>query len=441
MSEGPEQTAAIIYTTRGDLRDAVKAELRALQIGELFTPSDRDNCVETLVQNPTAVLILDWEVGLEPVNVVLAAAKGHFRIETRPIFLIATAIDESVVAVGAEYAVSRVHTGPVSRLAIKESLDALFDAGLAAIPHRQELIKVAHLREKGEWQIATDLLLTLVDSDPADPNLVLELAENFIHQEEWDKASTVLLPLGAQDPVSIRALHLLGRCFLKSGEPDKAVEYLQKAKIINPANVERLIDLGHAFLHLDQVEDAMLEFATAERIDPENKEAKVGKSQCLLLGGDVNEALTLLRSISGPREMASIFNTAAVLSMRGKHFEKGMSLYRAALKALGEDAKLGARLMFNMGLGYRRWHKTDKALACFEKALSLDPSYAKAQTQIAEIKEQGRHDAPSPVSRPEGSEPSIDEESLVSKPARPLAKAAGAFDDTTDVASDDDDHL
>jgi tetratricopeptide (TPR) repeat protein len=172
---------------------------------------------------------------------------------------------------------------------------------------------------------------------------------------------------------------------MRKGDFEAAIALLERAKIINPLNVDRLIDLGNAFLSNGQVDEAMEEFKEAKALDPENKEASVGESKCLLMNGEVNEALMLLKTISGPREMASIFNTAAVLSMRGEKFEKAMSLYKSALAALGKDRPLAARLHFNVGLGYRRWQKFDKAIAHLKKSLELDPTYEKAKAQLDKV--------------------------------------------------------
>ncbi|MFK5283014.1 tetratricopeptide repeat protein, partial [Lacticaseibacillus paracasei] len=83
---------------------------------------------------------------------------------------------------------------------------------------------------------------------------------------------------------------------------------LERAKIVNPHNVDRLIDLGEAFLNNNQVDEAMANFCEASTLDEDNKEAKFGQGKCMLMSGEVNEALGLLKAMSGPREMASIFN-------------------------------------------------------------------------------------------------------------------------------------
>ena len=92
----------------------------------------------------------------------------------------------------------------------------------------------------------------------------------------------------------------------------------------------------------------------------------------------MNEALDFLKSISGPRELASVFNSAAVMSIHNGHFDQGMTLYKKAFKVVGTDDKIAARLLFNMGLGYKKNDQLVKALECFIKSADLDPEYDKA---------------------------------------------------------------
>ncbi len=379
MSQPSSKTApAIVHSKRADLVAMLGSELKALGAPAAVHPKDKDDCVEKLIKDPAAILCIDWELGSEEVNQVLGAIRGHFKIETRPILMVINEIEANVISTAAEYGVSQMHAGPVAAETLRDCLKALIAEDESTKELKDVLVKVAVARGKGDWAIATPMLMELYDKNPANERIALELAENLIYEGSWDQAEQIIQPYLASEPPNIRALHLMGRCFLSKGKFEEAIKLLEKAKIVNPHNVDRLIDLGEAFLNNNQVDQAMANFREATTLDEDNKEAKFGQGKCMLMNGEVNEALGLLKSVSGPREMASIFNTAAVLSMHHGSFEKGMQLYRSALAALGRNDKIGSRLMFNMGLGFRRWKKEDKALACFAKSLEMDPTYVKA---------------------------------------------------------------
>ncbi len=381
----------IIHSPRAEVVESVKAQLEALSCKQFLMPSSKDDCIEKLFKYPDSVLVIDWEHGSEHVNQVLSSIKGHFLVETRPIFLLVQNLEDATLATGAEYGVSQLHAGPVDSATIKECIVALFEEEKSTKSARDGLIAVADARKRGDWTLASKLLHELLGKNPGHERVSMELAENLIHEGKFAQASELLATFVEGKPgdvPNIRGLHLAGRCQLAAGHYEAAISYLEQAKLINPHNVDRLIDLGNAFFENDQPEAAEAEFAAAETLDADNHGAKVGKGKCLLVAGEVNEALALLKMISGPREMASIFNTAAVVSMRSGRFDKGMALYKSALSAIGKEKPVAARLHFNMGLGYRRWHKPEKALACFNKSLELEPSYEKAIRHKAEVEEQ-----------------------------------------------------
>jgi tetratricopeptide (TPR) repeat protein len=371
-------SSPIIHTPRSELRDALRQELKSLGAASTIIPSSGDDCIEQLIKNPQSILVLDWESGSVEVNQILGACKGHFHIETRPSFLVVPEVDPNVIATGYEYGVSQIHSGPISRLTIRECLEAMLHEDETTSMIKEVMIHVAQTRSQGDWSLATPLLVETWEKFPENERLAVELAENLIFEEAWDRAMEVLGLFVEKDPPVVRALHLMGRCLMQMGEYDRAIGLLGRAKIINPHNVDRLIDLGNAFLNNDQIDEARDVFDEAVELDGKNKDAVVGKGQCLLMSGEVNEALGLLKAVSGPREMASIFNTAAVLTMRSGHFDKGMNLYRSALAALGRNDRIGARLYFNMGIGFKRWNKLEKALTCFSKSYELDNTYGKA---------------------------------------------------------------
>lgn len=379
MSQAPSKlAAAVVHSKRKDLVALLGTELKALGAASVIEPKNKDDCVEKLIKDPTAILCVDWELGSEEVNQVLGAVKGHFKIETRPILMVINEIEANVISTAAEYAVSQMHAGPLAAETLRDCLKALIAEDEDTKSLKEVLVQVAVARGKGDWAIATPMLMELYDKNPGNERIALELAENLIYEGTWDHAEQIIQPYLAAEPPNIRALHLMGRCYMSKGKFDDAIKLLEKAKIVNPHNVDRLIDLGEAFLNNNQVDEAMANFREASTLDEDSKQAKFGQGKCMLMNGEVNEALGLLKSMSGPREMASIFNTAAVLSMHHGSFEKGMQLYRSALAALGRNDKIGSRLMFNMGLGFRRWKKEDKALACFAKSLEMDPTYVKA---------------------------------------------------------------
>lgn len=379
-------------------RSELKAALAKIQIeGVTFSLVDtkgKDSCVETLVKDDSALLVIDWSLGSVEVNQILAATKRHYKVEVRSILMVINDLDPRVVATAIEYGVSQVHSGPLVPETLGQCLRAMIAENIGENPIRDTLIQVAAGREKGNWDLVTSMLDNLHDQNPSNARITVELASNLIHEKDWGRAVALLKPLVEAEVPHLRALHLLGRCYLGMGQHEAAVEVLRKAKLFNPDHVDRLLDLGHALMAHDQPEDAKAQFTEALAIEPDSKPAQTGQAQAMLMMGEVNEALVLLKQVSGSREMASIFNAAAILSVKNQHFDKGRDLYLAALRALGNDHAIAARLFYNLGLAYKKWDKPEKAKAAFSKSNELDPSFAKVQRHV----KGGVGDKPTPSS-------------------------------------------
>jgi protein O-GlcNAc transferase len=173
---------------------------------------------------------------------------------------------------------------------------------------------------------------------------------------------------------------------MKNGDHNGAIASLKGAQLISPYNVERLIELGNIFLTIDKPEEAEAAFDEVLDFAPASKEAKVGKSTSKMLMGEVNEALSLLNEFASPRELSSVFNTAAILAIRQKRYDAAFELYQKALQILAKKPKLVSRILYNMGIGYVKFGKPDKGLKCFEKSAEADPEFADAAHNIKVLK-------------------------------------------------------
>lgn len=356
----------------------VKAELAALGVAKSIEVKTLEACIEALVLNQNNLFILDISIGTEKVNQILTASKAHFAVEIRPILLFINDLSDSSLALAAEYNISQIHAGEPQQETIGICIKQLIREETSTQHLRDILLKVSTARNRGDWAIVTPLLQRELAKNPNDERLALELSENYIHERNWQKAGQLLEPYLQLNPPMIRALNLKARCLMHDGKFDEAATCMEKAKLLNPHNVDRLIEFGHVLISADRIGEAREQFEEASELDSGNMESARGVGQCMLMQGEINDALDFLKSISGPRELASVFNSAAVMSVHNGHFEKGMQLYQKAFSVIGNDEKIAARLMFNMGLGYKKNDLLKKAMLCFEKSAKMDPEYEKA---------------------------------------------------------------
>jgi tetratricopeptide (TPR) repeat protein len=348
-------------------------------VSNVLMPDDVNECLDALSRFAKGLLIIDWECGSAEVTRILSENAKSKVGSLRMILLIADTMTENLVAIAAEYNVNQIYTEKLQLKTFGARLASMMVTEGGQTDLKKALTESHDAREKKKWPEALAPLQKLQAKQPDNLRLKAETADLYLQMGEWQKAAAALAGIEKSKPPYLRGLHLYGRCLMQAGRFEEAAKVMESANLFNPNDIDRLIDIGNTFLQLDKTKEAKEKFDAALALSAGSHEASVGKSKCLLLDGHVNDALAIMREVSGDVEMASIFNTSAVMSMRSGRHDAGMKLYQAALKALGKDDKIQARLYFNMGVGYRRSGQPDKAAPCFDQALKLDPKFEKAR--------------------------------------------------------------
>lgn len=375
----------IIFTPRKDLSRIAIDHLKMKGVSSITEHDASDEAIDSLARLPNALLIIDWQAGEKEVARVLSFNRKRHPDRLRPILLIAEKVSDQIVATAAEYSVTQIFTEELNMKTLGARLTSMIMVEAAPNDVKRVLNEVAEARKVEDWKLSLTILQKALAKHPNNQRLKCEIAETLMYMGEYENAYKILEGINKTKPPYLRGQHMLSRCLLKLGRPEEAHDILQSTMLLNPFDTERLVDLGRALFQLERFQEANTHFERALDIDGKNRDALLGKSECTLMDGDVNDALSILREVSTPVEMASIFNTCAVMTIRkGKH-EAGMGLYQTAMKAIGGNQKLQARLFFNMGIGYRRIGQKDKAIACYENSIKLDPKFEKAQEHIVQM--------------------------------------------------------
>lgn len=381
---------AVIYATRKATTNALRLVLtEEVGVKQVNVAEDDQTCRQHLTDKPKAALIIDW--GLTPTVVVplLKAAQAD-PLTVRPVLLLANQVTPEIVAIALEYRVARIAMGQVTASSLPGHLQQVLKSIIAESVLSPVL--AGPPAAEGEAPVprtpaqVIEALEAAHERYPNNFRITVELAERLIEQEEWVKAEMLLHPLWTLDPPYLRALSAYSRCLMKKNAFSDAEFVLKKGKLINPHEPDRLVELGDVLLHLGNPAEARQNYDEARVLDADHKGASMGQAKCKLLEEDINEALAILQQASSPRELASVFNTAAIISAREKRFEHSLALYKAAGQAVVDDVKTLARLKFNEGVAYVKWGRMKDALASFEEGARLDPKFKKAAHNVAVIK-------------------------------------------------------
>lgn len=374
---------AIIFSKRSFLNTVFRQEAKRRNI-----PQDHhvvthhiDDCVGAVQKHTNAVLFLDWDLGAEALQRVLAVRQMAFQAQQQPCIVVASEMSQDIVSLCAEYGVHKVHTGEITADTIKKIFNDLTDEFDKLTPYRQIMIRCEKAQKEGDWETAEKILEGLLAKSPKDEDVASELGTLLMDREKWDPAHDVLTTFEDGEQTNPRILHLLARSYMHRREHENAIKVLEKAQLLSPLNIDRLMTMGGIFAANGQEEKACEAYDGVLSIDSSSKKAKSGKGTALLMMGDVTEALQLMQSRS-KRDIASIFNNAAIICVRQNDYEKAIKLYDSCLMAIGNNSLLRAKLYFNRGVLFNKWGRISDAIKCFEQVLKLNPEHEDAQHNL-----------------------------------------------------------
>ncbi|MGE0172329.1 MAG: tetratricopeptide repeat protein [Oligoflexales bacterium] len=379
-------SSSIVFINRPEVELLVRAELKNLGVGKIEVAKSAEQCIPLIIKDTTALLIMSWDVGTNSACQVLEAIQNPIRVAMHPVFLISSKEVDGMSGLALEYGVSYLHVGDVTADVVKKALKHIEKHEELGKEMKDSLALASDARSKGDLASASQVLKELFEKHPDQERVGLEYCENLFMQENLEDATKILEKYVQTESPNPRALNLYGRTLMKAGKVKEAASALQKADFTNPFNVDRLLQLGDAYLHLQKYDKAKTAFDKAVKIYPDKEDAKKGLCKSMLVGGELNEALSFMKQLSGPREMASVFNGSAILSMVHNHYAEGMKLYGVALDTIGGDPELASKLAFNMGIGFHRQKDNKSAAVCFRIASKMDSGNAKASEYVQSLK-------------------------------------------------------
>jgi arylsulfatase A-like enzyme/Flp pilus assembly protein TadD len=189
--------------------------------------------------------------------------------------------------------------------------------------------------------------------DPKDGLLALrdldfEAGDAAFAAGDFARAEAIFSSVVERLPGSTYARAMLALCYLQTGRAPKAIPHLEAALRLSPELGDHYLALlGDARLLTGDLDTALAAYEEAARMNPENPTAQVGLMLRALRGGSLADA------------------------------ERHAARAREITLERGEAAHL------NIGRNWERLGQLERALACFEEAVALDPDSPLAHLNLA----------------------------------------------------------
>jgi tetratricopeptide (TPR) repeat protein len=237
------------------------------------------------------------------------------------------------------------------------------------------VVEVRNLLAAGEVHRALDILDTVIQLDPTNPEaLYLQFMANYSlgHGAEALESARAYAKVDNDSP---RALLAEGMALMALDRPEQAVIPFRRAAEVNPKEGDAFTWLCLALAALDRQPEAELACCSALELDPESFEARSVRANLLARSQRFEEALADLDAL--------IARFPAVADL---HHRRGVVLLElgqvdAAREALETSLRLDPRnatAHFALALLERRAGRPDQICAHLEQVLRLDPGGAEA---------------------------------------------------------------
>lgn len=162
-----------------------------------------------------------------------------------------------------------------------------------------------------------------------------------------------------------------GELLLLNGEWQQAADVFQQVINNDEKNVSAWLGLGHCLLMSKDYSRAEACYASAAGSNPGNPLALSRVAMCKLKQGDASNALTLLRGIAEPKEMADeVTYLTAVALQQGGQIAEAEALF-SSLKGNSQWGEVAARGLVMIGLSLEKF---DHAAAILKPLLDASPN-------------------------------------------------------------------
>ncbi len=219
-----------------------------------------------------------------------------------------------------------------------------------------------------------------LEINPENVDCLLKSAEMNIHLQQYGKAiDDINTALRLDDQLPL-AYYMKGRIYKETGDSSLAVSSYQTAVEVDPSYYEAYIEAG--LLYAQAGSDLALEyFNTAMDLKPQSVEAKYATAYFLQESykkdtARVSQAKALYQEILeiDPNNAAAAFNQGYIELEFRMNYRKALEHFSLAIELFPQYYQA----FYNRGLCHESLDERNLALADYDQALSIEPTYTPA---------------------------------------------------------------
>ncbi|MFH1981144.1 MAG: tetratricopeptide repeat protein [Pseudomonadota bacterium] len=176
------------------------------------------------------------------------------------------------------------------------------------------------------------------------------------------------------------ALHNLGVLLIKTGFRQEGLDLLQKVLAMEPSNADAQFNLGNAYSDIGDRQEAISHYQKAIALNPAYAEAHLNIGTILIELGQIDKAVSSYRrALHYQPEIPMGQNNL----QRAQALQQAFEIRRAQIASAIAASSKDPLPLVDMGDIYREIRNYDRAVDYYQKALDIDPKYARATNNMA----------------------------------------------------------
>ncbi|MGH7753943.1 MAG: tetratricopeptide repeat protein [Gemmatimonadales bacterium] len=270
----------------------------------------------------------------------------------------------------------RPDPGPLAKLFAAFSAVMLFTVGLAIACNERTPEPII----AGETAVVeTPAVAPRAASAPAP--VTFSDGEIAFREKRYEDAVAIFTAYTASQPENAWGHYMLALSAWRAGEPERAVTEFEQALAIDSTHVKSLLNLSRVLLEQGRAEEALEHVSAALELDESDDAYRVlGRAKSEL--GDVEAAVEAYRQaiVLNERDPWNLNNLGYTLIQDGR-FDEAIG----PLALATEIDSTTAVFWNNLGMALERTGHRIQAVDAYRRAVGIDATYVKAQTNLTRV--------------------------------------------------------